>query len=85
MTKKGDGYIAIGTLVMHGVSKKVEIPFVLNGPVKNPWGQTVVGIELELKLARKDYGLEWNKAMDNGGVVVGDEVKIEINLEATKS
>jgi len=85
VTKKGDGYVASGTLVLHGVSKKVDIPFVLNGPIQNPWGQTVIGIELEYKMNRKDYGLEWNKAMDNGGVVVGDEVKIEINLEATKS
>jgi polyisoprenoid-binding protein YceI len=83
--KKGDGYVVSGTLVMHGVSKKVDMPFELNGPVQNPWGQTVIGIELEYKLNRKDFGLEWNKAMDNGGVVVGDEVKIEINLEATKS
>ena len=85
VAKKGDGYVVSGTLVMHGVSKKVDLPFVLNGPVQNPWGQTVIGIELEYKLNRKDYGLEWNKAMDNGGVVVGDEVKIEINIEATKS
>ena len=83
--KKGDGYVVSGTLVLHGVSKKIDIPFILNGPVQNPWGKTAIGIELEYKLNRKDFGLEWNKTMDNGGVVVGDEVKIEINIEATKS
>jgi polyisoprenoid-binding protein YceI len=83
--KKGDGYVAVGTLTMHGVAKEIELPFVLNGPVVNPWGQTVIGIEIEYELDRQDYGLKWNKTMDNGGLVVGDDVKIEINLEAAKS
>jgi polyisoprenoid-binding protein YceI len=85
ISKKGDGYVATGTLVMHGVSKKIDLPFVLNGPVQNPWGQTVVGVEINYQINRKDFGLEWNKTMDNGGLVVGDDVKIEINLEASKS
>jgi polyisoprenoid-binding protein YceI len=85
ISKKGDGYVATGTLVIHGVSKKVDLPFVLNGPVQSPWGQTVMGVEVNYQLNRKDYGLVWNKTMDNGGLVVGDDVKIEINLEASKS
>jgi len=83
--KKDDGYVAAGTLTIHGVSKDVELPFILNGPIQNPWGQTVIGIEIEYQINRKDFGLNWNKTMDNGGVVVGDDVKIEINLEAIKS
>jgi polyisoprenoid-binding protein YceI len=85
VVKKGDGYVAAGTLTMRGVSKEIELPFVLNGPITNPWGQTVIGVEIEFKLDRQDFGLKWNKTMDNGGVVVGDDIKIEINLEATKS
>ena len=85
ISKKGDGYVATGTLVMRGVSKKIDLPFVLNGPVQNPWGQTVLGVVVNYQLNRKDFGLEWNKTMDNGGLVVGDDVKIEINLEASKS
>ena len=85
IVKKGDGYVAAGTLTMRGVSKEIELPFVLNGPVANPWGQTVIGIEIEYELDRQDYGLNWNKTMDNGGLVVSDDVKIEINLEAVKS
>lgn len=85
ISRKGDGYVATGTLTMRGVSKKIDLPFVLNGPVQNPWGQTVLGVEVSHELNRKDYGLVWNKTMDNGGLVVGDDVKIEINLEAAKS
>lgn len=83
--KSGDGYVAVGTLTMRGVSKKIELPFQLNGPIVNPWGQTVIGIEIEYELDRKDYNVKWNKTMDSGGLVVGDDVKVEINLEAKKS
>lgn len=85
IAKKGDGLVAFGTLTMNGVSKEIELPFVLNGPVTNPWGQTVIGVEIEYELNRKDYGLNWNKTIDNGGVLVGDDIRIEINVEAAKS
>jgi polyisoprenoid-binding protein YceI len=83
--KKGDGYVAVGTLTIRGTSKEVELPFTLNGPINNPWGQTVMGIEIEYELDRQEYGIKWSNKMDNGGLVVGDDVKIEINLEAKKS
>jgi polyisoprenoid-binding protein YceI len=54
------------------------------GEVKDPWGNTKAGFELETKLNRKDYGMEWNKALDSGGVILGDEVMVEINLEVAK-
>lgn len=82
--KNGDGYIAEGDLTIRGVTKKVELPFTVNGPVVSPWGQTVIGVELHYRLNRHDFGVSWNKALDNGGVVVGDEVKIEIQVEAIK-
>lgn len=83
--KKGDQYVAVGPLTIRGVTKEIELPFVLNGPITNPWGQVVMGIEIEYELNRKDYDVKWNKTMDNGGLVVGNDVKIEINLEAKKS
>jgi len=82
--KTGDGFVAVGTLTIRGVSKEVELPFILNGPVVNPMGKTVIGVELTYKLNRRDFGVSWNKTLDAGGVVVGDDVKIEINLEAAK-
>jgi polyisoprenoid-binding protein YceI len=79
--KKGDAYAAVGTLNMHGVSKEITIPFEITGKMKDPWGNTRAGIEASTQLDRKDYGLNWNKTLDKGGLMVGNEVKIEILLE----
>jgi polyisoprenoid-binding protein YceI len=82
--KRQDGYVALGKLTIRGVTKEIELPFRLNGPITNPWGQSVMGIEIQHELNRKDFNVNWNKVMDNGGVVVGDNVKVDINLEAKK-
>jgi polyisoprenoid-binding protein YceI len=64
-----------GTLTMHGVSKKIDIPFTLSGPVEDPWKNTRIGLEGAFTLDRTDYGV-------SGGVpAVGKEVKIEISSE----
>jgi polyisoprenoid-binding protein YceI len=83
--KGGDRYAVSGTLTMRGVAKQVTLPVTLLGFVKDPWGNEKVGFALETTLNRKDYGIVWNKALDQGGVLLGDEVEIEINLEATKN
>ncbi|MBF0431127.1 MAG: polyisoprenoid-binding protein [Fibrobacteria bacterium] len=82
--KKGDGYIAKGTLSMHGVSKEVSIPFTFAGPIKNPWGKYVIGIEGSLTINREDYGLTYNSILESGGVLIGKEIKIELNVEAVR-
>jgi len=79
--KMGDNYVAHGQLTMHGVTKDMEVPFEVLGEVEGPGGKTRMGIEAKTKLDRKDYGLTWNRTMDKGGLVVGNEVKIEILLE----
>jgi polyisoprenoid-binding protein YceI len=79
-----DKYNVTGTLTMHGVSKKVTLPVTLGGEVKDPWGNTRAGFEIETTLDRKAYGIVWNKALDNGGVMLGDDVKVAINLETVK-
>jgi polyisoprenoid-binding protein YceI len=79
-----DKYNVTGTLTMHGVSKKVTLPVTFNGEGKDPWGNTRAGFGFETTLDRKDYGIVWNKAIDNGGVMLGDDVKIAINLEAVR-
>ena len=79
--KKGNGYAATGTLTMHGVSKEVTIFFEITGKLKDPWGNTRMGVEANTKLDRKDYGIKWNKTLDQGGLMVGNEVNIEILLE----
>jgi polyisoprenoid-binding protein YceI len=79
-----DKYDVTGTLTLHGVSKKVTVPVTLGGQVKDPWGNTRAGFEIETTLDRKDYGIVWNKALDSGGVMLGDDVKVAINLETVK-
>jgi polyisoprenoid-binding protein YceI len=85
ITKAGDStYAVTGTLTMRGVSKTVTLPVTYLGEVIDPWGNTKAGFEIETTLDRKDYGIVWNKALDAGGVVLGDEVEISINLETQK-
>ena len=82
--KTNDGYVAAGTLTIRGVAKEVELPFALHGPITSPWGETVAGIEIAYEIDRQEFGVSWNQTLDTGGVVVGNEVRIEINLEVKK-
>ena len=78
-----DKYNVTGTLTMHGVSKKVTLPVTYGGQVK-VGGSTRAGFQTETTLDRKDYGIIWNKALDAGGAMLGDDVSVSINLEALK-
>lgn len=71
-----------GDLTIKGVTKEVFIPAAILGPVKTMSGSTVIGISGSFKLNRQDYGITWNKTLDQGGVAVGDEVTVNINVEA---
>lgn len=79
-----DTYNVTGTLTMHGVSKDITLPVTYLGQAKDPWGNVRAGFEATTTLNRKDFGIVWNKAVDNGGVLLGDDVKININLETVK-
>jgi polyisoprenoid-binding protein YceI len=79
-----DSYNVTGTLTMHGVSKKVTLPVTYGGQAKDPWGNTRAGFGIETTLNRKDYGIVWNKALDAGGALLGEDVKVAINLETVK-
>jgi polyisoprenoid-binding protein YceI len=71
-----------GDLTLHGVTKEVVLDTTLSpDAIKDPWGNTKRGAVATTTLNRKDFGLTWNKALETGGVVVGDEVKVELNLE----
>ena len=74
-----------GDLTMHGVTKEVTLD--VDGPtaeIKDPWGNVKIGASATTKINRKEFGVSWNGNLDNGGVVVGDEVTITIDLEAAK-
>ncbi len=60
------------------------MPFELTGTLTDPWGNVRMGAEAALEINRQDYGVSWSNTMDNGGLVVGNKVKIEISLEGIK-
>ncbi|MDG0815640.1 YceI family protein [Bdellovibrio svalbardensis] len=71
-----------GLLTIHGVTKPVTLKVEYKGAVTDPWGNRRVAFEAETKIDRRNFGLVWNKAIEAGGFVVGDEVKISIDGEA---
>ena len=83
--KGGDDYKLVGDLTIRGVTKEVALDGEVTGPVKDPWGGTRYGISAQGKLKRKDWGLTWNSALEAGGVLVGDDVKLSVETELVKA
>jgi polyisoprenoid-binding protein YceI len=81
--KSGDDYDVKGKLTIRGVEKEIALPVTFLGHAKDPWGQSKIGFEAETTINRKDFGLMWNAALETGGFLVGDEVKITLNIQAT--
>jgi polyisoprenoid-binding protein YceI len=84
-TKKKDVYDVTGDLTMRCVTKHITIPVEFGGFGKDPWGNERAGFSLTTVVNRKDYGINWNKALDNGGFLLSDDVTINVNLEAQKA
>lgn len=84
---KGDGKLAVtGDLTIHGVTRSIE--FAVEGPsepVKDPYGNVRVGLAATTKINRRDFGLTWNAALETGGIVVGEEVTISLDVQFLKS
>lgn len=76
-----DRFNVVGDLTIRGVTREVALDATFEGQAKSPWGQQVAGFSATTRLNRKDYGLTWNAALETGGVLVGDEVKIDIHVE----
>lgn len=77
-------FVVVGDLTINGVTKTIELEAEFNGVAKDPWGNERAGFTAEGKIDRKDFGLTWNKALEAGGFVVGDEVKIHLEVEGIK-
>lgn len=82
MKKVGDNkYKLTGDLTIRGKTKEITLDVTHNGTVTDPWGNTRAGFTIEGVVDRFDYGLEWSKTLDTGGLVVGEEVELEIEAE----
>jgi polyisoprenoid-binding protein YceI len=77
-------YKAVGDLTIHGVTREVTLDVDATPEVKDPWGGTRFGANASTKISRKDFGLSWNQALEAGGVLVGDQVAITIDVELVK-
>jgi polyisoprenoid-binding protein YceI len=78
----GDAFTVRGDLTIHGVTREIALDTTFEGRGVDPWGNDRIGYEAHGKLSRKDFGLNWNQSLEAGGVLVGDEVKIELSVEA---
>jgi len=87
ISRVGDGELSVeGDLTIRGVTRKVV--FAVEGPTaptKDPWGNTRIGVSAITKINRKDFGLVWNAALEAGGILVGDEVTITLDLQFIKA
>ena len=77
----GENFKVHGTLTIHGVSRPVVLDAAFEGRAADPWGNSRIGFTAHTTISRRDFGLTWNQALETGGVLVGDEVRIELNVE----
>ena len=85
VTPKGDDeFIVTGDLTIHGVTKSVDVKCEFLGTSQDPWGGTRIGFEGKAEISRKEFGLVWNVALETGGVLVSDSIKLEMDVEAVK-
>lgn len=83
ITPRGGGAFDVqGNLTMRGVTRAIVVPVTYLGKAVDPWGHEKIAFEGELTLNRKDYGLNWNAALEAGGLLVGDEVKVSLSIQA---
>jgi polyisoprenoid-binding protein YceI len=87
VSRAGDGELAVtGNLTIHGITRNVV--FTVEGPTppaKDPWGNTRLGLSASTKINRKDFGLTWNAALETGGILLGDEVTITLDVQFVKA
>jgi polyisoprenoid-binding protein YceI len=83
--KGGDDYEITGDLTIAGVTKPVTLNGEISGPAKDPWGNEKIAVSASGSLARSDFGLTWNAALETGGVLLSDTIKLNIELQFAKA
>lgn len=80
----GDDLVLTGDLTIKGVSKSVDITWEFNGLAKDPWGTSKAGFDGSATISRSDWGLTWNSALETGGFLIADKIKLVLEIEADK-
>ncbi len=81
---QGRDYVLVGDLTIHGVTRTVELELEFNGTATDPFGNARAGFSAETEISRKDFGLTWNAALETGGFLVSDTVKVSLEISAIK-
>lgn len=79
-----EAYDIFGNLTMHGVTKPVSLLATFNGVMNDPWGNMKAGFSISSEINRKDWGLTWNSTLETGGLLVGENVRFNIEIQLTK-
>jgi polyisoprenoid-binding protein YceI len=82
---KGNIVEVTGDLTIHGVTKSVVVPWEFIGVSTDPWGNVKAGFEAELEISREEFGLVWNAALETGGVLISDTIKLVLDVQALKA
>lgn len=82
ISRDGEDYLVDGELTIHGVTRPVQLRTEFNGSATDPFGMRRIGASATTEISRKDFGLTWNAALETGGVLVSDTVKISLDIEA---
>lgn len=81
----GDDFVLHSLLTIKGVTKPVDFQLDFDGVATDPWGNTKAGFTAEAEINRKDWGLQWNVALESGGMLVGEKIKLQLDIEALKA
>lgn len=84
LNKRGEDYSLVGDMTVRDITKSITLDVDFGGIMVDPWGNTKAGFEINGKINRKDFGLNWNTITEAGGMLVGEEVKIHINTQLAK-
>ena len=80
--RSAETFDVTGTLTIRGVAREITLPVTYLGTASDPWGNARAAFETEITINRKDFGLVWNAALETGGFLVGDDVRISVSIQA---